>query len=95
MRATVALFCLAAAATAAPIPKAVKKSPDPDRFVGSWEVVRSELNGQPRWGDSATRVFDADLKMKSIQKGNRAVHVSNWVIKIDPEKTPSCTARVH
>lgn len=87
MRSIAALYVVAvAAASAAPVPKAMKKQlPDPERFVGEWDVVSTELNGQPLTNHSKAWTIDADLKMKSH---HQAGQVLNWTLKIAPEKVP-------
>jgi uncharacterized protein (TIGR03067 family) len=88
MRSLALLLSLAAAATAsaAPVPKAVKKPPpDPERFVGQWDVVSTELNGKPQANHAKVWTIDADLKMKSVHASGQ---VLNWAIKIDPDQSP-------
>ncbi len=86
MRAIVVVFGLAAAALAAPVPKDfVKKRPDAEVFVGAWDTVVAESAGVPT--SKATWTFDAELKMTSVSLGG-AGPGSNWVIKLDPTKSP-------
>ncbi len=73
----------ASLSTAAPVPKELKNRPDAERYVGAWDTVVSESNGQPY--NKACWTFDADLKMVSNGGGGGTSH---WVIKIDPTKSP-------
>jgi uncharacterized protein (TIGR03067 family) len=87
MRAALLLTLAALAASAAPVPKALKaKRPDAEVFVGTWELVVSEHNGKPhpvphQW------TFDPDLTMWS-KAVNAAGPGAKWPVKIDPEKSP-------
>lgn len=76
------------AVTAAPVPKQLKAKhpPDPERFVGKWDVVRTELNGQPLATHAKLWTIDAGLKMKSFHDSGQ---VLNWALKLDPSKSPS------
>lgn len=86
MRHALALLLLVASAIAAPVPKALKKQlPDPERFVGTWDVLTTEQNGQPLANHAKVWTIDPDLKMKSVHAGER---VLNWTLKIDPDKRP-------
>jgi uncharacterized protein (TIGR03067 family) len=86
MRHAVALLVLAAVAAAAPVPKALKaKRPDAEVFVGTWDTVVKELNGQPV--PKTVWTFDADLTMWSKSPGQEGKGVK-WAVKIDPDATP-------
>ena len=86
MRTLAALLLVCTTASAAPVPKEVAKRPDAELFVGTWETVVSEAGGQPH--SKARWTFDAALKMVSIPVGGAVGGGSEWVIKIDPAKTP-------
>ena len=80
------LLAFAATVSAAPVPKEVKKKrPDAEVFVGVWEIVTSEQDGQPK--AKATWTFEEDLTMWSKPPG-ATDKGTKWAIKIDPEKTP-------
>jgi uncharacterized protein (TIGR03067 family) len=87
MRHAVAVLLVAtSAAVAAPVPKALKKQlPDPERFVGKWDVVRTELNGEALGTHAKLWTIDAGLKMKSFHDSGQ---VLNWTLKLDPAKSP-------
>lgn len=87
MRHAVALLVLAASVSAAPVPKGLKAThpPDPERFVGTWDVVRTELNGEALGTHAKLWTIDADLKMKSHHPSGQ---VLNWTLKLDPAKSP-------
>lgn len=72
-------------AAAAPVPKEVKSRPDPERFVGVWDTVESQSNGQEY--SKARWTFDEKLKMTSRSPGITEGG-SVWAIKIDPETKP-------
>jgi uncharacterized protein (TIGR03067 family) len=86
MRAFAAILLLALPALAAPVPKEVKRRPDPELYVGTWETVVSESNGQPY--SKARWTFDDKLSMTSNPLPGEAGSTSVWVIKLDPAKTP-------
>lgn len=82
MRSAVFLIALAGFAVAAPVPKALKaKRPDPEVFVGTWEVESHGERGRHTW------TFDEDLTMWSKGVGANGPG-SKWVMKIDPDKSP-------
>ncbi len=69
-------------ATAAPVPKELKKKrPDAEVFVGKWEVESNGETGRHTW------TFDDDRTMWSKGVGSVGPG-SKWVMKIDPDKTP-------
>jgi uncharacterized protein (TIGR03067 family) len=80
MRAIATLFLITGVAFPAPVPKAISRLSDEERFVGVWDTVVSEINGnqhtKARWS------FDSNLKMTSSSGG------STWTIKLDPNKLP-------
>lgn len=77
---------VAVGASAAPVPKELKKKrSDAEVFAGEWQVVSTERNGQPQANHANVWTIDADLKMKTIHPSGQ---VLNWTLKIDPEKTP-------
>ena len=86
MRTLIAVFLVGTVAAAAPVPKEVSKVTDAERFVGTWETAVSESGGQPY--SKAHWTFDANLKMTSRSNGAGESGGSEWVIKIDPTKTP-------
>ena len=85
MRHAIALLLVAAVAVAAPVPKAKAKRPDAEVFVGEWDVVSTELNGEPQVTHAKVWKIDADLKMKSVHPRGREL---DWALKIDPAKAP-------
>lgn len=86
MRTAVFLFALAGFAVAAPVPKQLKKQPpDPERFVGEWEVLRTELDGEELTGHAKLWTIEADLKMKTHHPSGQ---VLNWRLKIAPDTSP-------
>lgn len=86
MREVATLLFLATVGAAAPVPKDfAKEKPDPERFVGAWEIIEATHNGQPF--SKATWTFDAALKMRSVSPGGRGPG-SEWTIKLDPAKSP-------
>jgi uncharacterized protein (TIGR03067 family) len=90
VRIALVLACLVAtaAAVAAPVPKAVKKRPDAEVLVGTWETVVSEENGRLRAGPGVYRwTFDADLTMWSGPSGQTERGVK-WAVKITPGQAP-------
>ena len=82
LRIAATALLLAATTVAAPVPKELAKRPDAEVFVGAWDTVVSEAGGQPH--TKACWTFDAALKMISTGAGGG----SEWIIKIDPAKTP-------
>ena len=86
MRTLAALLLVGATVSAAPVPKEIAKRPDAEIFVGAWDTVVSEAGGQPH--SKARWTFDAALKMVSTPIGGGAGGGSEWVIKLDPAKTP-------
>jgi uncharacterized protein (TIGR03067 family) len=87
MRTAVALLVAAAVAVAAPVPKQLKKQrPDAEVFVGTWELVVAEQHGQP--APKAVWTFDSELKMTSRPLDPKETWSSDWVTRIDPEKSP-------
>jgi uncharacterized protein (TIGR03067 family) len=84
---TVLLFgSLVAVASAAPIPKELRLKSDAERLLGVWDMPVSEINGKER--NKAHWTFE-NGKMFSVLYGNESGgRGSEWVIKIDPEKTP-------
>lgn len=87
MRVTALLaFLVLPVAVAAPVPKALKKQrPDAEVFVGAWETVVKELDGQPI--PKTVWTFDADLTMWSKSPGEEGKG-GKWPVKIDPDATP-------
>ena len=86
MRNAIVLLLLVTTSVAAPVPKQLKaKRPDAELFVGQWDVLRTEQNGQPQANHAKVWTIDADLKMKSL---HGAEQVLKWTLKIDPDKTP-------
>jgi uncharacterized protein (TIGR03067 family) len=85
MRTLAVLLFACMTTSAAPVPKEVVKRPDSELFVGAWDMVVSEAGGQPH--SKARWTFDAALKMVSTPAGG-AGGGSEWIIKIDPAKTP-------
>ncbi len=90
MRTVIGLaFVVVAVAVAAPVPKGMKaKRPDAELFVGTWEIVQSDVNGKPRGGKATLWAFDADLNMTSFNQGAEPKNGTKWAIKLDPEKSP-------
>ena len=86
MRSLALILLLAVPALAAPVPKELKNRPDAERYVGTWETVVSESNGQPH--SKARWTFDDKLKMVSNPLPGKEGGTSEWVIKIDPMKSP-------
>jgi uncharacterized protein (TIGR03067 family) len=83
-----ALLCLVVVLTAAaaPVPKALKRPvPDPERFVGGWDVLRTELDGQPLTTHATVWAIDADLNMKSHHPSGQ---VLTWALRLDPSRSP-------
>lgn len=86
MRTAVALLLVLSSAVAAPVPKALKKQrPDAEVFVGTWDTVVKELNGQPV--PKTVWTFDPDLTMWSKSPGDGGKG-GRWAVKIDPDATP-------
>lgn len=85
-RTAVALLFVLSSAVAAPVPKVAKKRlPDPEAFVGTWETVVSEQNGQAM--AKAIWTFDPDLTMWSKPPGDSGKG-HKWPIKLDTDSSP-------
>jgi uncharacterized protein (TIGR03067 family) len=74
---------LAPLATAAPVPKAIKKVPDPERIQGAWDIELAEHNGRPF--SKAIWSFDGE-KMTSRSRPEDAG--SSWGYRLDPAQSP-------
>lgn len=86
MRSITLLLLMAVFSIAAPVPKEVKNRPDAFCFVGTWDTTTSESNGKPY--SKARWTFDETLKMISTPLPGEAGGSSEWVIAIDPTKSP-------
>jgi uncharacterized protein (TIGR03067 family) len=87
MRAALLLTLAALAASAAPVPKQLKKPrPDAEVFVGAWETVEAKMQDKPL--PRAVWTFDAELKMQSRPLDPKETWKSDWVVRLDPEKSP-------
>ena len=83
MRPLAALALLVALASAAPVPKEIKKKDDKARLVGTWAAVA--LNGKPQPAGTYTFTFDADGGV-NLQTGGGSA--SEWTWTIDPTESP-------
>ena len=70
MRPLLALLLLVAVASAAPVPKAIKKKDDASLIVGTWKVTA--LNGQNNGTfHTHTFVFDAEGGVRTVYSGDQ------------------------
>ena len=80
---------VAAAAVAAPVPKAAKKKSDAEQLEGRWEIVTLDTGGgsQVPTGDTAT--FYMVIKDGKLSTGTRGgPGYQNREIKLDPAQSP-------
>lgn len=85
MRMLLVLLLSMPLALAAPVPKEVKARPDAACFVGTWDI-KTESNGMPC--GKGLWAFDEALKMISNPHPGEAGGSSEWIVKIDPTKSP-------
>ncbi len=87
MRPLVALVLLAGLATAAPVPKAVKKQDDKTALIGTWLVTDLTVNGKNNTVSYNTFTFDTEGKVTlRHQKGEPGG--SGWTWTIDDTASP-------
>ncbi len=82
MRPLLAVALLAGLASAAPVPKALKKADDATRIVGTWKPIDKE---------SAWFQFNDDGTLKTWHggEGGAANSHMDWKWALDPDATPS------
>ncbi len=84
MRSLAILLLFSTALFAAPVPKNKNTPPDEERILGTWEIIRSELNGK----DYTKAVWEFQKDKMFSRANSDAVGGSEWAIKIDPSKSP-------
>lgn len=83
----VILTLLAGLATAAPVPKAVKKLDDKSAIVGTWTVTDLTVNSRKVDISYKTFTFDAEGKV-TLRYAKDAGNGSSWTWTIDDSTTP-------
>ncbi len=87
MRSLLALALLAGFATAAPVPKAVKKKDDKAMIAGRWLVTELTVNGRNTNVSYNTFTFDTEGKV-TLRSKKDDPSGSAWTWTIDPTVDP-------
>lgn len=74
------LALLAGSATAAPVPKSIKKVDDKTAILGRWKVTEITVNGRPTTASYHTFVFTDDGKLTLLSGTEQTGPLWTWTV---------------